>query len=334
MAGKKRRLPRKASSRPGRPSKKRTWYDLSAPDWTEPQARQKSRTAQTPHRRSHSDLSSKAEPSWSHRGFHNTAVESRAATVHRPRSRAAVVQRGNSRSKGYSPYPVVRSRKRKFPYFLVIVGAAIAFILYVLQTILSPSAPEISSGGGLSESARTAPAYGFMPSIEGVSIQYDYYSILGGSAEELRQQMLQRGPQDAVTGARFDGYTRWNLNWNFETQPLGGQCQVEGISVDAKAIVTMPQWNIPADVPSALAKKWKDYTEALREHELGHVDHARQAKQEILRSFGLLPPAPSCSQAQLIADSLGGQIIQKYAQKDAEYDRITGHGVTQGAVFP
>lgn len=172
------------------------------------------------------------------------------------------------------------------------------------------------------------------PGIEGVSIQYDYYSIFGGSAEELRKQMSQRGPQDLVTGTRFDGYTRWNLNWNIDTQLLGGQCQIQDVTVDAKATVTMPKWDIPADVPAALAKKWNDYDKALREHELGHVKHAGQAKQEILQSFGLLPPAPSCSQTQSIADSLGGQIIQKYAQMDVEYDRLTGHGATQGAVFP
>ncbi len=334
MSGKKRHLSGKTSHKSNRQQKKRNWYDLADTGYPESPVRYHPRSSGSHPRRFHPDLPPQIEPGGVNQSVRNAKIEAQSEDARRPRSRATIVQKTDLAGDGYIPYPISRSKRRKFPYFFLILGAAIAFIFYIAQIILNPTPPAISSGGGSAQPSRSTPMSITPPNIEGVSVQYDYYSIFGGSAEELRLQMSQRGPQDLVTGNRFDGYTRWNLNWNFETQALGGLCQIQGVTVDAKATVTMPKWDIPADVSSELEKKWIDYDKALREHELGHVKHAGQAKQEILQSFGLLPPAPSCSQTQSIADSLGGQIIQKYAQKDVEYDRITGHGATQGAVFP
>ncbi len=47
-----------------------------------------------------------------------------------------------------------------------------------------------------------------------ISIKYDYYSIHGSIAAQLRSQMNQLGYLDKSTGRHYDAYTRWYVKWN------------------------------------------------------------------------------------------------------------------------
>lgn len=73
---------------------------------------------------------------------------------------------------------------------------------------------------------------------------------------------------------------------------------------------------------------------ALQLHEDGHKDHGVAAAQEVLSTITNLPAYPSCPELETAANTAGKSVIERYNQKDIEYDRVTQHGATQGAIFP
>jgi predicted secreted Zn-dependent protease len=166
-----------------------------------------------------------------------------------------------------------------------------------------------------------------------VSIKTNYYDIQGSTAKQLRSQLNQLGVVDPKTGKRFDAYTSWRVSWNYRYRPVNNQCQITQVTVNVQAIYTMPRWNPSANASMDLKNRWNRYITALRQHEDGHKNHGVNAGQDILQTLNNLT-TNSCQQIGNIANQKGDAIIKQYNLKDIDYDRLTQHGFTQGAVFP
>ena len=166
-----------------------------------------------------------------------------------------------------------------------------------------------------------------------VSIKTNYYDIQGSTAKQLRSQLNQLGVVDPKTGKRFDGYTSWRVWWNYRYRPIGNQCQIAQVTVNVQVVYTMPRWNPSATASMDLRNRWNRYITALRLHEDGHKNHGVKAGQDILKTLNNLT-TDSCQRIGDIANRKGDAIIKQYNLKDIDYDRLTQHGLTQGAVFP
>lgn len=159
------------------------------------------------------------------------------------------------------------------------------------------------------------------------------YPIRGASEAELRIEMSAKGPLGAG-GRRFDGYTRWNINWRYNYRQDGGWCRIGTVTTDVKVTTTLPEWSDDRAAPEPLRKRWREYMAALTEHESGHRGHGMDAAREIDRGIAALPAQSNCGALGNAANDLGNQVIRQYNERDLDYDRRTGHGLTQGTRFP
>ena len=171
------------------------------------------------------------------------------------------------------------------------------------------------------------------PPAPNIAIQYQYYSISGSTASQLRQQMNQRGPS-GPDGRRFDGYTRWNVRWVYQYNSQPDRCKIASANVNLTVNFMMPQWQAPPEVSPSLKTTWQRFVKALQTHENGHRDHGIGAANVILKTLNTLPAKASCKLLETEANAKAMRIIADYSRKDVEYDRLTRHGATQGVKFP
>jgi predicted secreted Zn-dependent protease len=166
-----------------------------------------------------------------------------------------------------------------------------------------------------------------------VTVDYRYYSVSGSTPQALRSQLNRVSPvfQD---GQRFDGKTYWYVRWFYYYANTGNSCRITQVKSSVEVELTLPQWQQPTNAPRSLVNQWQRYMTALQLHEDGHKDHGVAAAQEVLSVINNLPAYPSCPELETAANAAGKGVLQRYNQKDIEYDRVTQHGATQGAIFP
>lgn len=194
---------------------------------------------------------------------------------------------------------------------------------------LSPVVPPPARSPILSGSP-AAPAASPPP----LSVKYHFYPIQGTTADELRSQMLQTSPVSDPNGNSFDALTRWDVHWNFHFARSGKSCSPDAVSSRVDVLFTLPQWRVPNFVSSDLQTEWADYIKALKLHEEGHKKNGIDAAQAVQQALNRLPEYPDCQQLEKAAKQVADRVIADYNQRDIAYDRATGHGRTQGAVFP
>lgn len=158
------------------------------------------------------------------------------------------------------------------------------------------------------------------------------YVISGATAAALRHEMNTKGPQGV--GRRFDGFTKWHVSWRWRYQSSGAGCVIESVRTTVTVNTTLPRWEDEHRADHATQQRWARYLSALEHHEEGHRRNGVAAGHDIDQIVATMPPAASCDALGANANALGKSIIQKYVQRDVDYDRDTRHGVTQGAQFP
>jgi predicted secreted Zn-dependent protease len=170
------------------------------------------------------------------------------------------------------------------------------------------------------------------PSGPVVSVETVHYDIRGSTANQLRGQMDQLGPESE--GGRFDASTEWHVQWNYSYSRLTESCAIEEAHVEVQVTYTLPRWNPPADAPRSLVERWRTYMAALQLHEDGHRDVGISAGEEVLSTITELPAERTCPALGRIAHRTANQIITRHEDEERHYDRVTDHGATQGATFP
>jgi len=161
------------------------------------------------------------------------------------------------------------------------------------------------------------------------------HPVYGTDVSAIRQSMSANSPI-WYQGKKFDGYTRWYVRWRYYYRFANGECRIDPsrVFVDTEITFTMPQWQDEQRSPPAVALRWRRYINALQLHEDGHKDNGINASQAIFRTLQQYSIPSDCTDLTASANATAQAIIAQYHQADIEYDRRTGHGRTQGAVFP
>jgi predicted secreted Zn-dependent protease len=162
-----------------------------------------------------------------------------------------------------------------------------------------------------------------------------YYKIKGYTAEELRKQLNLLGPVNK--GKRYDAYLSWYINWNYNWRydnPSQNPCYITELKVTAKIVSTLPEWEDKGVGDPNTQIKWDNFLSALITHEKGHEKNGNEAAIEVEKTLLSIPPQPSCKLLQDAIQSQAQSVIQQHNDWDVNYDVTTGHGKTQGAVFP
>jgi len=166
-----------------------------------------------------------------------------------------------------------------------------------------------------------------------VAEQYEYYEIRGGDEKELRRQMGRNGCVMS-NGERYDSVTawRWKLQYGYDRTP--GSCAADSFQVVLEITYRYPKWVRSDDVEQTLIAKWEDYLNNLVAHENGHRDLAVEAATDLSRAVAVLQPAGSCAELDRQVQALGRERMVRLNADEQDYDDVTVHGKTQGAVFP
>jgi predicted secreted Zn-dependent protease len=164
-----------------------------------------------------------------------------------------------------------------------------------------------------------------------IRISEEFYDIRGSTAEDLYREMQRLGPEQ--DGRRFHGHTAWTINWRYTSQPSGSACRATRVEVTAEITLTLPRWHAPPDAPAELRRQWDAYLAALRVHEEGHRDLAVAAARRVHSRLSGFRTS-DCRDFNRDANAEGRRILDRLRADDRRYDEETGHGRTQGAVWP
>ena len=166
-----------------------------------------------------------------------------------------------------------------------------------------------------------------------ISDQAERYAIEGSTPLELRRELNVKRPHTS-DGRQFDGRTRWYVSWRYRYRKTGSGCVIASVNTSLKVTITLPQWRDESSADRATRQRWARYLAALEQHEQGHRQNGVDAANEIDAAIATMPPAGTCDALGAEANVVGKSILQKYNQRDVDYDRDTRHGATQGARFP
>lgn len=203
-------------------------------------------------------------------------------------------------------------RINKLPFALILLGAL------ALSVPASADNSRVSSRGN----------FGMDPEV--MPISYEFYDIEGQTMADLFKQMSKLGPAEMGDGTKGFGLTEWRVQWRvqFSFNP-DKVCTQFKARVTGAVKFTMPRWTGYAEASPELKKEWDGMYEKLQIHEDGHAQNGVSALKEVLQ----LNPKPlssvTCESIQQDYSTKVSLIIQKYNQKDIDYDLRTQHGKNQ-----
>jgi len=161
----------------------------------------------------------------------------------------------------------------------------------------------------------------------------EFYEIRGNSEKDLRNQMCQNGCT-WDDGRKYDSVTNWYWTWEYSRDHASQACSTDDFSVTLEITYRLPKWVRADEVPGPLVDKWDAYMKHLTQHEQGHRDRAVDAAAEFYRAVARLPRSLSCADRDHQVRILSSEIMAQLNAAQQEYDADTGHGATQGALFP
>ena len=186
--------------------------------------------------------------------------------------------------------------------------------------------PAESFGVGGPDTDSTGPVTGTVHVVR----SEERYLLRGLTAEDLAEDLRHRRPRDE----RFTGWTRWRLRWRIEPERRDGLCHPGPVDVHLEVTTVLPDWEAPLEASPMLRSEWAHYMDALVEHESGHADLAEEAADRIRDGIAALAPHRSCASLRTLAHTHGRAEVDRLRLLNREFDEHTGHGATQGAIFP
>lgn len=161
--------------------------------------------------------------------------------------------------------------------------------------------------------------------------QPTYYSIHGRNTAEVRTQMAQCAPTHE-DGSWYSATTSYMINWRFSyLQQADGLCHISQSAVGLHVRILLPKFST-SNAPSSLTQKWQSFSSSLYTHEQGHAALDSDYARRVLHTLQTMP-AGTCSTYQTYVNNQLNTLTQALQQANAQYDAVTNHGATQGAIF-
>ncbi len=164
-----------------------------------------------------------------------------------------------------------------------------------------------------------------------VDIEESYYTVTGKNVADIRRSLNRNSPI-RVRGRNYDAYTNWNITWNLRYAYTSDKCAITNVVSTLSINHILPR--LTSSIAGDLQHKWLKYYDALLQHEKGHQVLAMEAAVEIQRSLAALAPQVTCTELEKKANVLGSTIINRYIEKEKDFDRTSRHGAVYGATFP
>jgi predicted secreted Zn-dependent protease len=158
------------------------------------------------------------------------------------------------------------------------------------------------------------------------------YRISGFSRNDLLRDMLRNGPGTDEIGTRFGLHvSQWRYGFAYRSAP--GVCHLTEAQVLLRSVIILPDWTNVSTAPPELSRGWRPFLRALRTHEEGHRNRAR-AQGVFLWQALLGLEAGTCEELEARVRETAESVLAEGREAQLTYDRETGHGSSQGAVWP
>lgn len=209
-----------------------------------------------------------------------------------------------------------------------------AFTLFVPAYLraVTPSVPAPEPGPDVAAVALEAET---MPAVHAGTVQArsetTYYEVSGKSRAAIAAALRQHGPR--IQGTQFFGLTEWKVSAEYRPTERAAGCGIDDLTVHVAVQTHLPRWTPAAGAPADLDRAWDRFVTALDEHEHGHRALAEEAADAIRQRLATVR-TPACDQLDPVAHQEMIGVMKEYESRNIAYDRATGHGRTQGAVWP
>lgn len=207
---------------------------------------------------------------------------------------------------------------------VVILGLAVLVVFPELVPGRGPvgSIEPVAAGGGL-----VSPADD--PVRTTVTVQT--YGVTGSRADEMLASMAAEAPQ--TDGEMFFGLTVTQLSFKYVRETTNRTCTLHDVQVALDVTVSLPEWTPGPNTEYDLRRDWVRFESSLRRHEDYHRVLAERGAETIRRELGRVT-APTCAEADSEARRRAERVRIETDAAHRRYDDETGHGRTQGAVWP
>jgi predicted secreted Zn-dependent protease len=157
------------------------------------------------------------------------------------------------------------------------------------------------------------------------------YAVSGANGGEVRAQLNRVGPLDGGD-RRTDASTSMYMRWGYDLD-RADDCGLTAPHVEVQVTVVMPVWTDVNTASRGDRAEWSRYIGVLASHEAIHERIDVDAAAELAAALARLPRRPTCDEVDASVAQAKNAAFQRMDARNLEYDRATGHGATQGAVF-
>lgn len=138
--------------------------------------------------------------------------------------------------------------------------------------------------------------------------RYEYYDIVGATAESLYDQMDTRGPEvEEREGDEPVGYwalLRWEPEISWACVCGRTKCKVIVDEFTIRTTLILPRWANPEDGSQRLRMAWRELVKTLKRRVITRRDITHRTGRKVLRDLRLLPPRSSCKKLSRAVDKL------------------------------
>lgn len=156
-----------------------------------------------------------------------------------------------------------------------------------------------------------------------------FYYIEGASALVLTAQMDNKGPE-GPDGRRHPALTKWDVQWRFRHNMLGGVCKMEKVSVMVGVTSIRPRWRDEKQGAAQLRERWKELDKAVDRNVEFHKKQALEAGQKIEAALNGVEPTPDCESLTVAANEAANAILAEYKAVSRKYNERTDYGRKDG----
>jgi predicted secreted Zn-dependent protease len=146
--------------------------------------------------------------------------------------------------------------------------------------------------------------------------RYDYYLISGGSAVELYDAMLRRGPH--VDGDK--AYAATSATSSQQGKLVGGQsCRIADYSVKIDFVIRLPKLRDPGGLTAEERRRFQRFAQFLRRHEETHRSIWLDCAAKLERKVANIE-ASTCAQAEAKSERLWKEMRSSCSLRHQAFD--------------
>lgn len=154
-----------------------------------------------------------------------------------------------------------------------------------------------------------------------VSRTYSYFSIGGGTLDEIEAELGKFGPRVESSGQRHPGATQMKFSMHVSYGEDEKRCRIAKGTVSVKATVILPKWRRPKRADSDVRLIWDTLSSDIKRHEESHIIIAKNHARELEDALPSIV-APTCKEAAEEAKAMMAKVLAKLEKAQNDFDKV------------